>query len=709
MAILENIRKRTTVLILIIGLALFAFVISGVFTSNDFSGGKIGSSVAEVNGNEIPIDEFRRKVEVASNRFGPSASSMMVVNQVWDQEVRNSILGQQFEDLGIDIERDQIMNYIKTIPAYNQNPQFMNENGVFDENMFRDFIADLKVNSPSQYNLWLQDEQSIIQNAKQQTYFNLVKAGVGATLKEGELDYKLANDKVDVKYVRLPYTSIADSTINISKSEIQTYINKHKEEFKQENARDIQYVYFEEKASAEDEKALKEETLKLLEDTIEYREETDRMDTIPGFRNTTDLADFLDRRSDIKYDTIYKAKKDLPVSFADSLVALNIGETFGPYRDGDYFKVSRMVDRKIEGSAKASHILIAYVDAPRVEEIQKEIIRTKEEAEEKAKELLKEARKKETIFAVLARENSDGTSAPNGGDLGYFQKERMVPEFSDFSFGNPVGTIGLVETDFGFHVIKIDDKQDIYRIATLAREIEPSETTVNTLFQNATKFEMESISGEKAFTDLANENDYEVRPVNKIMAMDESLPGLGSQRAIVQWAFKEDTEVGDIKRFNVNNGYVIAQMTGQYNEGLKTVEDASTTVLPILRKKRKAEQLINANKGKTMEEVAKDNSVSISNASALTVKAPTIPGAGREPVVVGTAFAMNVGETSDFIEGETGVYLVSVTTKVDAPKLENYSTFANSIKTSNAAKVNNAVYNALKKASEIEDNRAVFY
>ena len=706
MAILENIRKRTTILILIIGLALFAFVISGVFTNSSFAGGKVGSSVAEVNGNEIPIDEFRRKVEVASNRFGPSASSMMVVNQVWDQEVRNSILGQQFEDLGIDIERDQIMNYIKTIPAYNQNPQFMNEDGIFDENKFRDFIADLKVNSPSQYNLWLQDEQSIIQNAKQQTYFNLVKAGVGATLKEGELDYKLANDKIDIKYVRVPYTAIADSTISISKSEIQSYINKHKDEFKQEKARDIQYVYFEEKASAADENAIKEETLKLLDDTIEYREQTDRMDTIPGFRNATDLADFLDRRSDMKYDTIYKAKKDLPSSFADTLVTLKVGGLFGPYRDGNYFKVSKMVDKKINGTAKASHILISWKGAERAGE---NITRTKEEAEAKAKELLAEARKEDAVFVQLARDNSDGPSAPNGGDLGYFQEGAMVADFNDFVFGNNVGTIGLVETEFGFHVIKIDDKQEIYRIATLAREIEPSETTVNNLFQDATKFEMDAISGEKAFPDLAKESDYEVRPVNKIMAMDENLPGLGSQRGIVQWAFNEETKVGEIKRFNVNNGYVIAQMTGKYEEGLKTVEDASTTVLPILRKERKAEKLITANKGKSMEEVAKDNSVSLSNASALSVKAPTIPGAGREPKVVGTAFAMNVGDTSDFLIGETGVYLITVTNKQEAPKLDNYSTFANSIKTSNAGNVNNTVYNALKKASKIEDNRSLFY
>ncbi len=706
MAILENIRKRTTVLILIIGLALFAFVISGVFTSNDLGGGKIGSSVAEINGNEISIDDFRRKVETASNRFGPSASSMQVVNQVWDQEVRNSILGQQFEDLGIDIERDQIMNYIKTIPSYSQNPQFMNESGIFDENKFRDFIADLKVNSPSQYNLWLQDEQSIIQNAKQQAYFNLVKAGVGATLKEGELDYKLANDKVDIQYVRLPYTSIADSTLSITKNEIQSYINDHREDFKQEEARDIQYVYFEEKASTDDQNAIEGEISKLLGDTVEYIEDKDTMDTIPGFRNTSDITAFLDRNSDLKFDTIYKAKRDLSVIFADTLVSLKVNETFGPYRDGNFFKVSKMVNKKTDGTAKASHILINWKGAERAGE---NIIRTKEEAEVKAKELLADAKKKDAVFVQLARDNSDGPSAPNGGDLGYFQEGAMVAEFNDFVFGNTTGTIDLVETDLGYHIVKIDDKQDVYQIATLAREIEPSETTINTIFMNATKFEMESISGESAFTDLAKESEYTVRPVNKIKAMDENLPGLTTQRGIVQWAFKDDTNVGDIKRFSVNEGYAIVQMTGAYEEGLKTVEDASTTVLPILRKERKATQLISANKGKSMEDIAKDNNLSISNASALTVKSPTIPGAGREPAVVGTAFAMNAGENSELLEGESGVFLISVTKKDEAPKLDNYSTFANTLKTSNAAKVNTAVYNALKEASEIEDNRAIYY
>jgi len=706
MAILENIRKRTTVLILIIGMALFAFVISGVFTSGDLGGGKIGSSIAEINGEEISIDDFRQKVDIASRRSGPNSSTMQTVNQVWDQEVRNEILGQQLDGLGIDIEQDQIMNYIGTLPGYSQSPQFQNESGVFDQNKFREFIADLKVNNPAQYDLWLQDEKSIIQNAKQQTYFNLIKAGVGATLKEGEFDYRLANDKIDIRYVRVPFTSIPDSTIVVSKGEIQTYINDHKEDFKQDPARDIQFVYFEEKPSTTDEKAVEDALTKLMDDTIEYNAQTDKNDTVPGFRLTTDVAAFLDRNSDIKFDTIYKSKRELPAKFADTLLTLQVGDVYGPYRDGDYFKVSRMMDRKANGSVKASHILIGYEGAERANP---DVTRTKEEAEKEATRLLREARKKDAKFVELARDNSDGPSAPNGGDLGYFQEGRMVPEFNDFAFQNRVGTIGMVETDFGFHVIKIDDKQDIVQIATLAREIEPSEETINTLFTDATKFEMESISSEKAFSDLAKESEYAVRPVNKIKATDENLPGLSTQRQIVQWAFKEDTEVGDIKRFDLTTGYAVTQLTKKYDEGLMSVEDASPTVLPKIRKERKTAQLIAANKGKSMDDMAKDNNVSASTATALTVKSPTIPGSGSEPTVVGTAFAMKEGETSELIEGNSGVFKLTVTKKTEGPKLDNYSTYANSLKSTRESQVNTAVYNALKEASEIEDQRAVFY
>src|SRR5690606_34853414 len=277
-----------------------------------------------------------------------------------------------------------------------------------------------------------------------------------------------------------------------------------------------------------------------------------------------------------KFDTIYKAKNQLPSKFADTLMALPKGSIYGPYRDGDFYKVSKMLDRRPNGSVKASHIIIAYEGAQNANPA---ITRTKEEAEKKAKELLGEAKANSEIFAQLARDNSDGPAAARGGDLGYFQEGVMVAPFNDFAFKNPTGTIGMVETDFGFHVVKIDDKQDVVQIATLVREVETSDETINILFAEATQFEMETISG-KEFTAAAKEHGYMVRPVNKIKEMDENLPGLSAQRTIVQWAFNNDTKLGEIKRFNINNGYAVVQLTAKYNAGLMSAEDASILALP---------------------------------------------------------------------------------------------------------------------------------
>ena len=705
MAILGNIRKRTTVLILIIGLALFAFVISGIFTA-DGGGAKIGSSVAEINGEDLSIDEFRQKVEQSSRRYGANFSSTQLVNTVYEQEVRSTLLNQQFEDLGITIESDQIVEFAKTT-GYAQIPDFQDENGIFNAEIFKSAIADWKVNDPLRYDAWLQDEKNIMQAAKEQLYFNLVKAGAGATLNEGKFDYNLTNNKVDVQYVRVPYTSIADSTIQVSKQEIEAYIKEHEADYKQDKARDVRFVFFEEKPSLEDETAVKNGIVALLDDTVEYNASTDRNDTISGFRNTTDLAAFLDRNSDSKYDTIFRAKKELPAVVADSLMSLSVGQIYGPYRDGDFFKLSKMVARKPNGSVKASHILFTYEGATRANP---EIKRTKEEAEAEAKKILIEAKKEDAVFANLARDNSDGPSAPRGGDLGYFQEGIMADEFNDFSFGNPIGTVGLVETEFGFHIIRVDDKEDIVKVATLSREVESSEETVNTLFTDATKFEMASIDADaNDFSDIAKESDFTVRPVNKIKEMDENLPGLGSQRAIVQWAFNDDTKVGAIKRFDLASGYAVVQLTKKYKEGLMSSEDASATALPKIRKERKAEQIIAANKGRSLEELASANNVTVSTASALTMKSPTIPGAGREPFVVGNAFTLEEGGSSSLLKGESGVFMLKLTKKTPAATIDNFSTYAKTLSTSNANRVNSAVYNALKDGAEIEDKRATFY
>lgn len=701
MAVLEKIRSRSIFLILVIGMALFAFVISGVFTNN---GGTGKTTVGEVNGESISRQDFAFKVDNMSRRYGANATTLQVVNQVWNQEVRNIILEQQFDELGINIEKDQILNVVKANPGISSNPNFQNEAGVFDEGKFIEFIADMKANNPMGYEQWKMQEDVLINASKEQSYFNLIKAGVGATLKEGELAYHLENDKVNIRYVQIPYSTIADSAVSVTTKEIEAYIKKHEKEYTQESSRDIRYVFFEEKASDADIAEVESALTKLLDQSVEYNQTTKSNDTIAGFRTTTNIADFVNRNSDIKYDTTYVTKAQLPTAYADTLYNLNVGEVFGPYKDGAYYKLSRMVAKKEGGSVKASHILISYDGSG----AQPKESRTKQQAESLAKDVLDQVKADPSSFAALALEYSeDPGSSTRGGTYDNIPEGQMVHEFNDYIFKNKIGSIGLVETDFGFHIIKVDDKYDVVQLATIARELEPSEKTISDLFNQTTTFEMTAMEGD--FQEIAKEGNYTVRPVNKIDALDENIPGLGNQRTIVQWAFNPDTEVGAVKRFGTTNGYAVVQLTGKRSKGLATAKDASASVLPILRKQKKAALIIEQNSGKSLEELASSNDVNVKAASDLTMKSPNILGAGREPKVVGVAMGLSQGEQSNLIEGENGVYMLSVSKKSIAPSLDNYATYANTQKTLNRNRSTFAAYNALEEMAEIEDNRSEIY
>ena len=404
MAILENIRKRTTVLILIIGLALFAFVIQGIIDSDgSFGGGnKMGSAIAEVNGEQLSIDDFRAKLERSKQQFGRAMSQTQLVNTVYDQEVRNAILSQQYDKLGLNVGSDQIVDYVRQQGWASQVPEFADSDGNFNEDMFRNAILDWQETDPLRYKAWLEDEANITRQAKEQMYFSLIKAGLDATLTEGEFDYGFSNNKINMEFVRVPYTAVADSTIQIGKGEIEKYVNERPDEFEQEKARDIRFVFFEEKPSVSDEKVAEAKVSELKE----------------AFQATTELEAFLETDSDTALDTIYKPKNQLPSVAGDTLMKLAVGEIYGPYRDAQSYKVSRILGKKPGGNVRASHILFVYEGATRANP---EIKRTKEEAKAEADRIFIEARKADADFAELAKEHSDGPSGPRGGDLGFFR------------------------------------------------------------------------------------------------------------------------------------------------------------------------------------------------------------------------------------------------------------------------------------------------
>ena len=192
--------------------------------------------------------------------------------------------------------------------------------------------------------------------------------------------------------------------------------------------------------------------------------------------------------------------------------------------------------------------------------------------------------------------------------------------------------------------------------------------------------------------------------------MDENIPGLGAQRAIVRWAFDDSTSEGDFKSFNTTSGgFVVVKLTGVNTAGLMSSESGSVTALPEIRKEKKAEIIKDRISTTTLDEIATAEGQTIKTAVAVNMKNPTLSGAGREPLVIGTAFGLAEGATSELISGNSGVYAIQVTKVTAAAALPSYQAAANRVGKAKENAVNTQLYNALKEAAEIEDNRAVFY
>ena len=626
------------------------------------------------------------------------------MNRVWEQEVRQAVMETQFDELEISVEKDQMRDLLKTSLATNQN--FLNEAGLFDENKMNEYIANLKETSPEGFASWVNYENQVASNALNQNYFNMVKAGLTGTLAEGKLDHELEGNKVDIKYVQVPYSLIPDSIVDVSKSDITSYISKNKNQYKVDASRDIRFVEFKEAASVEDENAIKIE----LETYVNGRfvDDRGRKDTIVAFSKVKNNEEYINSisASDIKFDERFVFKSSLPTEAADAIYNLNEGEVYGPYKHNGSFKVTKLIALKqIPDSAKVRHILIPFTGA---QSAGPDVVQTEVEAKVTADSLLTLLKKNRSKFPEFVKGfSSDQGSVAKEGRYDWHAYNTMVPEFNDFEFEGKTGDLGVVKTVFGFHIIEVEgqkNKTKAIQVGTISRKIEPSEATTDKVFRDASNFEINAGKGD--FSVLATDNKYTLRPVNGIKVLDENIPGVGNQRPIVRWTFEEDVEVGDIKRFNIPNGYVIAQLVAKHKAGLMSADDAIAKVLPIIRKEKKAKIIMDRVSATTLEDLAAAEKTNVRTAAGINMKNPTISGAGREPILTGTAFGLNEGETSELIEGAKGVYMVQVTKVTPAVELDSYQAAANRVEQEKASSVNTKLYNALKEASEIEDNRA---
>jgi len=689
MAILNSIRKRGIFLIIIIALALFAFIVSDSLTKGGGGGQDIQDTVGSINGTDLSRQDFMGQVEAYQRSVGPNTTTAQAMGVIWEREMRSTLMQQQVDALGMTLSQEQLSETLSQALA--NNPTFQNENGFYSEAKLQDYLLAIRGNPQAQedWNNYIEStKESILQN----NYLSMVRGGLVSTVAEGEQQYRFENDKVNMEYVYIPYTKIADEDVAISEAEIEAYIKQNPDKFEVEPMVDIQYVSYSEEPS--------------VADIEEKRVQVNGM--IEAFKTAEDPIAFVNDKSENSYVDRWYYNADLPPSLKDTILSMPEGEVFGPYQVDNTWNLSKIIAvKQLPDSVEARHILIP-IGLSRTDSI----TRTKEQAKKTADSVLRIVKGNRSKFEELVTKlSSDVGSIAKGGHYDMYPYGQMVAPFRDFTFENPVGSMGVVESQFGYHVIEVEGqtaKQKLAKIATVTLDIEPTEKTLSDVFSQAARFE--EAARTKDFNAVAEENGLTPSPVNKIGKLDATIPGVGNDRSIVNWAFEEDTNVGDVKRLNVNDAYIIAQLTRKVDKkSLMSVAEASGVVTPILRKKKKAELIRNSVSGTSVQDVAASQNVTVQTANAITRSAPTLPEAGEEPLVVGVAFGLTPGETSDLIDGENGVFMVRSLALNKAPDLNDYSNYMTQLNTSATGAINNSVYQALKNAADIEDNRADFY
>jgi len=700
MSVIQRIRDQGAWIIFgIIALALIAFILQdglgrrGSLFSNT-------NTIGKVNGQSIEKDEFEKKIEL----YGRNQPRETLIPQLWNQEVNNILQQQEYDKLGLKCTKKELSEVM-----FGDNSPLRREftdpkTGIFNADQARQAFAQLKKSKNTEQLDQITEAyiKPTIQQTLQTKYQNLLQQSVYAPKWLIEKQKAENSSIASVSYVYVPYSSVSDSTVKVSDDEITNYAKKHSKEYeKDEESRSISFVSFDVSPNSADSAVTK-----------------NQLETIKSdFAAAKDMTVFFAKTSsEMQYYNSYISKNEIKQPVKDSLFKLAPGATYGPYADGNNFVIAKMVDAKAwPDSAKVRHILIA---THQQDQQTGSMVRSREDTTARKRMDTVEAliRGGANFDSVCAKFSDDGNK-DKGGVYDYFVTSKMVAPFNDFAFGKPVGSKGVVETEYGLHYVEVlgqKGSSPAYKIAYLSRPINVSNETVNTISTEAAQFAATSKT-KAQFEDNAKKLNKPAMPANDLKENDGSVPGLTSARQVVRWVFEHNT--GDVSEqpFEVNAGQnsnklVVAIITAVNKPGIPSAQTLRPQVEPLVKNEKKAKQIIEAKfKGNSLEAFARASGATVQKADSLSFSNAFVPGIGNDNKFLGLAFNKDLkGKASEAIAGSSGVFALKVEntgTKVSTETDDN-------IKQSILQASKMAIYrgnDALKKDATIKDNRSKFY
>ncbi|TLX77439.1 peptidylprolyl isomerase [Labilibacter sediminis] len=697
MATLERIRKKGGVLVaFMVGFALLAFILTDFFSSK---GGNQPKSIeiGEVNGTTISYNAYQNEVSQAEefNKLRTGQASLdentqyQIREQIWNQMVLDIVMGEKFEDNGIEVTAEEVLDMAtgKNVhPAIRQ--MFTDQQtGMFRQEAVVNFLRNRKSDRNANF-YWEYLKKLIVNEKLNSKYTNLVKKGMYVTQSQinSEANAKLRN--VDFDFVAVNYRTIPDSTVEVSDSEISAYYSAHKNDFKQEAERTIQYLTYVVNPSAEDRE--------LAEKWIN--------DIKPEFSDpNTNAGQFVTMNSDLPYEDRNLKAEDVRIAIKDFVETAKEGDVYGPYLEDETYKLSRIVSiKQMPDSVKARHILIQEQDPTKGHAVADSLIKLINNGSD---------------FASLARTHSkDNGSAINGGDLNWFKEGAMVKPFNDACFNGKKGDVVKVESQFGIHIINIQEVGKLttkYNIVTLAREIKYSSKTYQQVYSEANKFAATNNTADKFIEGIKTEN---LTPrFATLKANDRNVSGLENSRRLVQWSFEAGVNDMSPTIYEFGNQFVIAVVTEAQEDGFKDVNDptVSNNIRSILAKDKKADIIIkkfneNIATSQSLSSLAQKMDSRVQTATNINFGSFQVPGAGSEPALVALASLSEVNQLSVPAKGNNAVFVVKVTSESisDTP---DTNTTKMQLEQSNGYKVDYRLVESIREGAEITDERSKYF
>lgn len=696
---MNSMRNRGGLLVGIIAFAIVAFLAGDVLISGRNIFGGAPSEIGEINGNKVSIQDFQAKLDANTEQYKKSTGqnnlneSMTgyLVDQTWNQVVYDEVMKDHIAKSNIKVSPEELFDMVQ---GSNPHPEvrraFANpQTGAFDPAQVLNFLKNMDQQDPSgeTRKQWLNFEKAIQEERVRQKYMNAVKAGLYVPSAFAKADYMDKNKTASATYVVLDYTSISDSAVQVSESDIANYYNANKYKYKQtENTRSFDYIAIDITPSKED--------------TIETKKWIDEQ--YVGLQSSTNDSSYVNLNAETKYNGAYNKKGELPASLDTIMFSKPQGFIYGPYIDAGSYKVAKLIGIKsLPDSVRARHILIP--------------VTTSQEAAKKTADSIKGLIDNGANFAALAMQYSTDGSKDKGGDLGYFDNKQMVAPFSQFCFQGTKGKIGVVLSQFGYHIIEITDQKNFNKqitVGVIDRSITPSNSTTQALFSKANTL-LSSITSSSEFDNVKLDPAFSKRVADDIKQNDRFVAGIESPRELIRWAYKAD--VNDISPlFEAGNKYVFARLSKIKNAGTVPMEYLKTELEAAARKEKKAEmlkeKLTNAMSGATnINQVAQKVGAVATPAVGMSFAFPVIPGVSREPKLIGTIFGSSKGKLLGPIDGEKGVYVVYIDSFADALPLPDYTEAKNNLYSNNKSRVDSEFLEGLKKSAKIVDNRILFY